>query len=184
MEIIKFVYTIDSRVVWISADIFQISVFNELYRVYQIENINSEVSLENCIHYTVKDFHNFNQKKLIYSPLGEDNSDQWRIYYHKIKTYLHLCDIINLSIRSARPPLLFTPADIFEVAAKSIVPFNEYDEAEKNKHLEFMKQLSDEKTSELKKRYLNYICQIKIAATCDDLEKIRNQITFNGIHLV
>ncbi len=52
----KFVYTMDNRIVWLSEHVFQVSVLDDLYRVYQIEDLDLNVRLNNCFDFFVKDF--------------------------------------------------------------------------------------------------------------------------------
>jgi hypothetical protein len=179
-----FVYAMDSRVVWVSDHIFQISILNDLYRVYKITDLNNRVPLDGCYFYTVKDFHKFDQENLIYSSPSDSDIQSLIIVHQKIKIYIHLCEVVNMALKSMYPPLLFSDKDLLDLVVRSSVDFEGLRSDEKCLHENFMKVLFDDKICEIKKRYLDFAKQIKNAETLEDLSTLSGRINFQTVNLV
>jgi hypothetical protein len=120
---ISYVYSIDSRIVWLSDRIFQIPVLDGLYRVNLIEDIHTNIHSDNCFNYTVKDFLQFNQNRVIYNPISNDQHDIWKLRKEKIKIFDQLCNTVNLVLCSFFPPVSFNFEDQLDLIVQSLPKF-------------------------------------------------------------
>lgn len=181
---INYVYSIDSRIVWLSDSIFQVPVLDDLCRVNQIENIDKDIHVDNCYNYTVKDFLRFSQNGVVYNPISEEQSEVWKIRKEKIKLFDQLCSTVNLVISSFFPPVSFDFDDQLKLVAQSLPGFSLLTTELQQKHSDFVQQLLVSKKEELKKRYLLFVQKIQETSSLDQLDRLREEIHFNRLNII
>jgi hypothetical protein len=176
-----YVYTIDNRIVWFDTNIFYVPVLNDLHRIYEINLLSVDCDLKNCIHYIVKDFHQYSQREVHFSPLVGKNVDEYVLHFEKVKSYVKLCEIINQSYQSSLPHVFQNESEKIELLA-NVIQGNELHTTEQN--LNFVNQLIQDKKLSLKKKYTQIVHQLKNAATTEEISNINLEINFNRIHIV
>lgn len=181
---ISYVYSIDSRIVWLSDRIFQVPVLDDLCRVNQIENIDKDIHIDNCYNYTVKDFLRFSQNGVVYNPISEEQNEVWKMRKEKIKLFDQLCSTVNLVLSSFFPPVSFDFDDQLDLVAQSLPSFSLLAVDLQKKHSEFVQQLLVSKKEELKKRYLMFVQKIQTASTEEQLDRLREEIHFNRLNII
>ena len=180
----QFIYTMDSRIVWFSDQAFQVPVLDDLYRVYQIENLDSEVRLDNCFDYIVKDFLKFNQREVFHSPCLNLDREIWTLRNEKIKIFWQLCSLINLAIDLSLPPLKISVNEKIELVSGSLPDFEKLDAETQKKHSEFVEQLLHQKLTEFKNKYFFYVQKIQAAQTILEVKNLSLEINFNRINII
>jgi hypothetical protein len=179
----KFAYVVNSRVVWLSDAVFHIPVLDDFYRIHLIENCQP-IELENCTEYVVKLFNKFVQQELVHSPLiSEDAKIEIQINYEKIKCFSRISEFIQCSLLTSLPSVFLEESDKIEVLAKSVINTNILENNEEIKHLDFISSLLQEKKTELKKRYLNIILQLKKARSLEEIKEVEYSLIYEGIHI-
>lgn len=181
---ISYVYSIDSRIVWLGDRIFQIPVLDDLCRVYQIENIDKDIHVDNCFNYTVKDFLRFTQNGVVYNPISEEQSEVWKMRKEKIKLFDQLCSNVNLVLSSFFPPVSFDFDDQLELVTQSLPSFSLLSVDLQQKHSDFVQKLLISKKEELKKRYLLFVQKIQETSSFEQLDRLREEIHFNRLNII
>lgn len=178
-----FAYSVNSRVIWLSDNVFHIPVLDDLYRIHLVENCQNIESAD-CVNYTVKFFHKFLQENLVSSPLKEEAKANVLLLHEKVKCFVRLSDFIRYSLDSSMPMVFKDEAEKIEVLSKSIIDSSNLSAEEQAKHTNFIASLIDEKKQELKKRYIKNVHLIKNARDLKEIKEIEYSLIFEGIHIV
>lgn len=178
-----FAYTMNGTVVWLSDEVFNIPVLNDLYRVHLIENI-ADVKLQECYNYSVKIYYKFLQSELVYTPLAGDPEDEILLNHEKIKNYVKLKDYINYSYSLAIPNVFVEESDQKDLLARCLVDYNNMSLEEISKHEEFLSLILKNKKEELKNRYTSFVHKLKSCKTLNEVKEVGYSIVFEGINVV
>ena len=176
-----FVYSVALRVVWISEDIFQIPVIDDLYRVQLIEDAE-DVNEDNCTEYVINFSNKFVQTKLKLLPIPENISNEIYLIHEKVKAYVKLSQYVNYSYHSSLPMVFNSEADKIQMLADSFL--NNDNQHEKIKHFSFVETLITDKKKELIKRYIQLLNQIQEANDLDTMKKVSYKIVYEAINVV
>jgi hypothetical protein len=182
MSVKTYVYTLNSRVIWLDAEIQHIPVIADMYRVHQAV-MAGDVSIENCVNYVVKNFHKF-EEELVLSPIAPEEMQQIQFIHSKVQIYMRLKYYINASYKMAFPTVFSDEKDQLEMLAKGLLDYSQLDAVSINKHEVFVNQLISDKKSQLKERFINFVHLIKSANSAEELQKVSYSIVFEGINIV
>lgn len=177
-----FAYTINSRVVWLSEKIFQIPVLDDMCRIHLVENCQ-KIEQASCIDYNVRYFNKFVQDDLVFTPLTEDLRTSVQINYEKTKCYVRLSEFIQCSYLSSLPIVFKDECDKIEILAHSILDCTDMTPEDMAKHQGFVADLILEKKTELKKRYLATILDLKNAKTLQAVKEVEYTLIYEGIQI-
>lgn len=178
-----FAYSMNSRVIWVSDEVFHVPVLNDLYRIHLVENF-SDVNTAKCYDYTVKHFHKFVQTELVHNPLQAAQAEEVMINHEKMQCFIKLRDFVNFSYQAALPPVFGSETDKLEILAKSLINESQVGVGEVTKHHEFVNQLFQDKKSELSKRYIDLVHQLKSCRTLEEVKNVGYSIVYEAINVV
>lgn len=178
-----FIYAMNSRVLWISKNIFYIPVLSDLYSVHLLKN-DLKIDLDACINYSVKYFNKFLQDELVLSPINEQDRQEVLISYEKIKVYIQLSEYVNYSYLSALPPVFNSESDKLEMLSQSLLNKNLIDCSVNEKHADFVSNLLKDKKVELKNRFIKIVHQLKKAKTLKEVQEIGYEVVYPEINVV
>lgn len=177
-----YVYTLNSRVIWIDSEVQHMPVVADMYRVHQAIKPDT-MSVDNCVNYVVKNFHKF-EEELVYSPLAAEESELIKLMHAKIQIYIRLKNYVNVSYKMAFPDVFNAESDQIEMLAKGLVDYTKLDTESIQRHEQFVNQLVLDKKSQLKERFVNFVHLIKSANSAEELQKVSYSVVFEGINIV
>ena len=178
-----FAYSVKSRVVWLSDEVFHVPVLDDFYRIHLIENCQ-QVELVDCIDYSIKFTNKFVQEELVHAPLNEAERNEVLINYEKIKCFSRISDFIQCSLRTSLPSAFFEESDKIEVLAGSVINTTSLGLDDAAKNLSFINTLFQDKKNELKKRYLTTVLKLKNCRSLEEVKEVEYSLVFEGIHVV
>lgn len=180
-----YVYTINSRVVWVSDQLFWIPVLPEMHKTYEI--LQSPIDLEkpiDCINYVVKNFYDFNQDSLAVNVLPAEENDFYVLCHKKVEVYLNLSKIINEVLLLMNAPVAFNEAEQLNININACVNLVALNESSLNRHKEFITTIRSQKRDALLERYINFINEISTSDSQEKLQSIAYRITFNRLNII
>lgn len=144
-----FTYSQDGKIFWISEKVFHIPVLDSPYTIHPENEVNTL-----------------------------EISDGMELQNEKVRLYIKVSELINISWASSMPAVFNEEADKLEILTGAIVQHTN------QKHHNFIKSLMSEKKDLLKSKYLSLISEIKAADDMNQLKAVSYKLVFEGIHVV